>query len=285
MTKLRIDMLGFTFPVPMDRRDSVRESLNEWSSPKGRSLSWQGSTYRYGNAHQEKLTGAKIEIYPRCKAHNFLRLEFNPNRDDVKHPTRKVVQLLTETVGDDVLQLIHLDSRVTRIDLCLTINEPLPECFIYLKGARQSELIFGNDDQLESQIAGVGRMRITLYDKSRQQASTAEPKARLEVRVRDIGVPLCDLDDKIAEEFRKISFYDKALLEDETLSKDFQQDCSEHGLNSAMARLMANTGDRNLKRRYETVLRRYRVDPFGLDNSELKVNWKPIQPLLATESQ
>jgi hypothetical protein len=283
-----VDMIGFTFGLPESRREDTKNKLYEFRTPAGKRLNCTNNMSRYGNGFYERYTGAKFGVYPINKKHHFLKVEVNPNPDKkgVEKAVKKVIHILKETVGEDVHQLIQASSRVTRLDLCIDVNEAIPESYIYLSKARASKIILGKNEGADTQYAGSpsSDLQVKVYDKDEEQQSKGlpsdGPKTRLELTIRDIGVPLNQLDDQVAKHFNKVTFYDSSLLADKELSKMFRKCCKKNGLNHAMAELMKNTGDRNKKRRYETILQRYEIDPFGIENVNLKVNWKPLKPFL-----
>ena len=82
--KLLIDMITFTFPIDINKRELIRDRLNDPQFHKQYKRRVYSKKYkdRYNNNYDFSLyngTKVKLAIYPINKSHNFLRVEYSPN--------------------------------------------------------------------------------------------------------------------------------------------------------------------------------------------------------------
>ncbi len=232
---------------------------------------------RYGNNFKFTLPtdtkeGAfdlKISIYPMNKSHNFFRIEFNPNKLGTKGG-RRIIRILTQVLGADVAATLFTEGRLTRLDLALNIRKPLGDYFIYLKGLQQSEIILGDGGTVESQVLGspASSKRLTLYNKLVEQclSDTGDKQWwRLEFVLRNLDCSVAGIDRELLKYFKKISFYSRALLDDEWFDQSFLQQVTERGLNAALYPL-----DRNTKAKYLRRLAKHEIHPVDLQRLGFK---------------
>lgn len=275
-----IDKLSGTLPVPDKRKLRVKNGLlklMEFCKRKNIPAKHYPSQDRYGNNFKFTLPtdtkeGAfdlKVSIYPMKKSHNFLRIEFNPNKLGTKGG-RRIIRSLTQVLGADLAATFFTDGRLTRLDLALNIRRPLGDCFIYMKGLQQSEIILGDGGTIESQVLGspASSKRLTLYNKLVEQClpDTGDKHWwRLEFVLRNLDCSVAGIDRELLKYFKKISFYSRALLDDECFDQPFLQQVKERGLNAALYPL-----DRNTKAKYLRRLAKHEIFPVDLQRLGFK---------------
>ncbi len=275
-----IDKLSGTLPVPDKHRMRVKSRLLKvMGSCKSKNIPAKHypSQDRYGNNFKFTLPtdtkeGAfdlKISIYPMNKSHNFFRIEFNPNKLGTKGG-RRIIRILTQVLGADLAAKFFTEGRLTRLDLALNIRKPLGDYFIYLKGLQQSEIILGDGGTVESQVLGspASSKRLTLYNKLVEQclSDTGDKQWwRLEFVLRNLDCSVAGIDRELLKYFKKISFYSRALLDDEWFDQSFLQQVTERGLNAALYPL-----DRNTKAKYLRRLAKHEIHPVDLQRLGFK---------------
>ncbi|MER0172046.1 MAG: hypothetical protein DU489_15910 [Nitrosomonas sp.] len=205
----------------------------------------------------------KMSIYPMNKSHNFLRIEFNPNKLGTKGGWR-IIRILTKVLGADLAATFFTEGRLTRLDLALNIRRPLGDYFIYMKGLQQSEIILGDEGTIESQVIGspASSKRLTLYNKLVEQClpDTGDKHWwRLEFVLRNLDCSVAEIDRELLKHFQQISFYSRALLDDDSFDRRFLRQVKKSGLNSALHSL-----DRNTKEKYLRRLAKHEIHPVDL---------------------
>ena len=275
------DKLSGTLPVPDKRKMRVKNrllKLKEYFKSKNIPAKHYPNQERYGNNFKftlptdtkEGTFDLKISIYPMNKSHNFLRIEFNPNKLGTKGG-RRIIRILTKVLGADLAATFFTEGRLTRLDLALNIRKPMGDYFIYMKGFQQSKIILGDEGAVESQVLGSPKSnnkRCTLYNKSVEQCLTDTGDKhwwRLELVLRNLDCSIAEIDRDLLKYFKKINFYSRALLDDQYFDQPFLQHVKEHGLNSALYPL-----DRNTKEKYLRRLAKHEVFPVDLQRLGFK---------------
>lgn len=277
------DKISITVPVPSKFRMTVKNRLLEgmkYLRSKNIPAIHYPNQNRYGNNFEftlptdtvEGFFDLKISIYPINTAHNFFRVEFNPNKLGSKGG-RKIMKILTKVLGADIAAKLFTEGRVTRLDLALNIRKPLGDYFIYMKGLRQSS-IYVDDvdaDAVESQVLGSpksNKKRCTLYNKAVEQCLTdAGDKHwwRLEIVLRNLKCSVAGIDRGLLKHFQQISFYSREILDDDSFDRRFLQQVKARGLNFALHQL-----DRNTKEKYLRRLAKHEIHPVDLQRLGFK---------------
>lgn len=216
----------------------------------------------------------KVSIYPVNKSHNFIKFEFNPTKLG-STGRRKLRRLLVRILGLKRARSLFYEGRLTRLDTTVDFHRAVNNSYLYMKGVNCSELVRGADDEVESQICGSSRsnVRVTMYDKTKEQADRSRAAAvdrlcrmRLEIVNRDLGFSMDEIDDKLRNHFKKLSFFCDDFLADDYFDADFLAATQAEGLNAALSQLDGNTRKRYLRRLDQythepVVLRRLSIGP------------------------
>ena len=280
ISSVLIDKLSSTLSVPDKLKMRVKNRLLEgmkYFKSKNIPAKHYPSQERYGNNFKFMLPtdtkeGAfdlKISIYPMKKSHNFFRIEFNPNKLGTKGE-RRIIRILTQVLGADIAAKLFAEGRVTRLDLALNVRKYLGNCFIYMKGLQHSKIYLDDDGVVESQVLGspASSQRLTLYNKLVEQClpDTGDKHWwRLEFVLRNLDCSVAEIDRELLKYFKKISFYSRALLDDDSFDRRFLRQVKKSGLNSALHSL-----DRNTKEKYLRRLAKHEIHPVDLQRLSLK---------------
>ncbi len=269
--KLIFDMIAFTLFVAEDKREAIRNKINdpEFYEPYKRKVYPNSITNRYNNKYEFSIyndTIIKLEIYPINKSHNFLRVEYNPTKL-TKIGRVKLRLFLIKLLGITIMKTIYFHAVVTRLDLTLDVYDMEANLYIQKNRAIQSSHFRASDGKLSSQIIGSDRSncRITMYDKNLEQQNNTDHTntnyQRIEVRRRKLNCSMNNLNEGLLKELKQLNFYSATLFDEVGFSKKFLNNVVNDGLNSALAKL-----DDNKRRRYKRYLDDYRVYPIALDN-------------------
>jgi len=298
-TGVIFDKVGVTLPVVKSIRPTIKDNLinlmvsNDHDDYMVRHYKGQ----RYGNIFDFRVSvdtkigyfNLKVSIYPRCKAHNFIRFEFNPTKLGTDGEL-KLRRLLIKILGMKMARAIYYEGRLTRVDTTIDRHGAVDNCYMYMKAANCSKIIRGTDGEIESQICGSNRSNIrpTLYDKTKERARRDRNRGddvervsqfRLEIVVRDLRFPMADIHDKLDLSFKKLSFFLDDFLDDEYFDGDFLAAVQADGLNAALSGLSRNDRTRYLRR----LQQQYACDAFNLRRLTIKPGVDSLMFLKSTK--
>jgi len=274
-TPVSFDMISVTLRIEDHNKIKLKDKLLlllETYKEKGQIAKHYFHQERYGNIFRFEVptdTDAghfvlKILIYPMDKAHNFFKVEFNPNKLGTKGG-RALCRILNKVLGAGGANRLFTEGRITRIDLAIDVYKRV-NCFMLMKGAVKSEIILGKSGKVESQIVGseTSKSRVTFYDKAVEQGHE-RAWYRLEIVMRNLGFSMSETPKKLQNYFKKISFYRVTLLHDGYFDDDFLAQVKTDGLNAAL-----HAQDRNVRTRYLRRLSVYQYEPINLRRLSIK---------------
>ncbi len=273
------DKIAFTFPIRKRDRLSVINIINDpefHSFFNRRVYGYTGGRYR--NNYQftiHKGNTIELSLYPINSHHNFLRLEYNPNKLGIKGCV-KLRKFLISLLGIDRVKEIYFKASVTRLDLTLDIHNLKPYYYIHKPKVVQSS-IYRDDNHIISQILGSNRSstRVTLYDKNAEQATkgrgnalvvnngSSTPHQRLEIRLRELNCSMAGLNGDLLQELEKINFFHKSFMRDDRFSDKFKNLVYRQGLNAVFKKV--NKTNPNKAKCYRRYLEDYRATIFDVD--------------------
>lgn len=203
------------------------------------------------------------------KKQNFAKLSFNPNKTGIKG-TQRIFLFLSSLIGLKYAKAIYRTGRMTRVDMCADLYQPLPFKFPYLLKVHHYEIIPPHPEETQSMIIGDGRSRdrIIIYDKAAEQQtrkgnSTQKIHFRLELRRRDLRCTPKEFEpEPLRKKLSSIEFFSCSLLKDEELLPDFKNSVNSKGVIGALVELSKKERRKHLKR-----LRRFHAmkSPFDID--------------------
>lgn len=279
-TPVSFDKISVTLQIDDEYKLKLKDQLLlllETYKEKGRIAKHYSHQERYGNIFRFEVPTdtdeghfvLKILIYPMDKAHNFFKVEFNPNKLGTKGGP-KLCRILNKVLGAGGANRLYAEGRITRIDLAIDVYKPV-NCFMLMKGAVKSEIILGESGKIESQIVGseTSKSHVTLYDKAVEQAGSDDKPERawyrLEIVMRNLGFSMSEIPQKLQNYFKKISFYRVTLLADGYFDGDFLAQVQADGLNAAL-----HAQGRNVRTRYLRRLSVHQYEPFNLRRLSIK---------------
>ena len=126
-TGVIFDKVGVTLSIIESIRPTIKDNLinlmvnNDHDDYVVRYYKGQ----RYGNNFEFRVPAdngigyfnLKVSIYPRCKAHNFIRFEFNPTKLGADGEL-KLRDLLIKILGMKMARAIYYEGCLTRVDNC-----------------------------------------------------------------------------------------------------------------------------------------------------------------------
>lgn len=273
-TPVSFDKISVTLQIDDEYKLKLKDQLLqllETYKKMGRIAKHYSHQERYGNIFRFEVPTdtdeghfvLKILIYPMDKAHNFFKVEFNPNKLGTKGGP-KLCRILNKVLGAGGANRLYAEGRITRIDLAIDVYKPV-NCFMLMKGAVKSEII-GESGKIESQIVGseASKSRVTLYDKAAEQGHEGA-WYRLEIVMRNLGFSMSEIPQKLQNYFKKISFYRVTLLADGYFDGDFLAQVQADGLNAAL-----HAQGRNVRTRYLRRLSVHQYEPFNLRRLSIK---------------
>lgn len=234
---------------------------------------------------QQGYFNFKVSIYPKNKSHNFIRFEFNPAKLG-EDGERKLWRLLIKILGVKLARTVFYEARLTRLDTTIDCHSPVGKYYMYMNRVSCSEIIRGEDGEIESQICGSDQsdIRVTAYDKVEQTKQVYGVDAeslsciRLEIVNRDLGFAMAEISEKLELQFEKLSFYRNDFLADAYFDDDFLAAAQADGLNAALSQL-----HRNDRKRYLRQLKQYAFDPFKLSKLTLKPGLESLKFLRSSK--
>ncbi len=269
--KLLFDMITITLPININKREGVRDRLNDpgFYGQYNKKVYPKVAGQRYNNNYEFSIyngTIVKLAIYPINKNHNFLRVEYNPTKL-TKRGRRELRVFLIKLLGIKIMKTIYFQAVLTRLDLTLDVYDMEPNLYMHKNRVIQSSNFRGDGGKLSSQIIGSdsSNCRITMYDKNLEQQGKGKDHnganyRRIEVRRRKLDCTMNELNDSLLEDIKQLNFYNSKFFGDTGFSKRFLDDTLNYGLNTALSKL-----DDNTRRRYKRYLEDYRAFPFSLD--------------------
>ena len=276
--QLIFDKLSFTLPLSKLKKDKVLTRLTNpgfCSKYDIRSRKPRSKGSRYHNNYSfpiDDQNSMDVSVYPVNTKHNFLRVEFNPDKLG-RNGLIKARKLLVKLLGIDITQTIYFKASITRIDLTVNLLGLQDEYVVFKTKTNVSAIKRSPDDatQIDSQIAGSSRsnVRVTFYNKNQEQQDkgkgVANPRGnyhRLEIRLRHLRLTMSQLNSSILQVFNTVSLYHANFLADEWFSPKFLKHVQRKGLNSALSAL----GDSNERRCHLRHLNQYKQKLFSIDN-------------------
>lgn len=269
-SKLLIDKVAFTLPIPANMRLRVLSRISGPDLNKDYKIRvYQNRNGRYKNNYQVTIFGRntiELSMYPINKHHNFLRVEYNPSK--LGSDGRKELRIfLSKLLGKDIVKQIYHEASVTRLDLTLDVYNLEPNLYIHKSGVIVSKMYqYQETGDIISQVVGSNssRNRITMYDKdlemeARRQTISVPGCQRIEIRFRDLGCSMRNLNPDLVNEFCKLNFFSSCFLDDRKFSSRFKRNALNYGLNYAL-----NIEDKNKRRRYMRYLSDYSVNPITI---------------------
>jgi len=276
------DKLTFTLPINIDERLNLINRINdpEFYQDYNRKV-YNSKAGRYKNNYQftiYKGNTIEVSLYPINTKHNFLRIEYNPNKLG-RNGRIKLRKFLIKLLGFDKVKEIYFEARITRLDLTLDVYGLKSDYYIQKPKVQKSAIYSNADGSISSQILGSDNSpcRITMYDKVVEQAtkgkkakSSSTNYQRVEVRLRDLDYTMAELglNKDLLDKIKKVDFYHKLFLKDARFSKKFKAYAQEKGLNAVFKKLRKI--DHNEARRYSRYLENYQVLPICFDNLSFK---------------
>lgn len=222
--------------------------------------------------------------HQRCGS-NYMKLEFNPNKVGYDG-AKKIREVMEKLIGEKKTKEIASTCNVTRIDMCVDARKDVSNLFPYYPRCKNMNIYM---DDVSKEITGFtlgsgkSQIRITVYNKKKE----LEKKGnfiidgflyRLEIRVRNLGCNLLDLDIlKIKNQFSKIIFFNSGIFNEEKFSSSFKSDAQEYGVNKAILNL-----NRKDRQKYLRILKKKYVENNVFDINGINVDTflDPIEPLL-----
>jgi hypothetical protein len=275
--QLIFDKLSFTLPLSKLKRNQVLARLTNQGfcskyAIENRKPRSKGNRYRNNYSFPiDDQNSMDVSVYPINTKHNFLRVEFNPDKLG-RNGLIKARKLLVKLLGIDITQTIYFKAAITRIDLTVNLLGLQDEYIVFKTKTNVSAMKRSLEGtQIDSQIAGSSRsnVRVTFYNKNQEQQhkgkGVANPRGnyhRLEIRLRDLRFTMSQLDSSILQVFNSVSFYHADFLTDDWFSPDFLEHVQRKGLNSALYAL----GDSNERRCHLRHLSQYKQKLFSIDN-------------------
>lgn len=208
-----------------------------------------------------------VSIYPIDPNNNFFRIEYNPNKlgREGRILLRKCLQNI---LGKQVVRKIYFHATVTRLDLTLDVRDMVPDLYILIDRARNSEIYRDINGKILTQKLGSDRSdcRITMYDKNAElNNADTNNYQRIEIRLRNLQCTMHELNADLLRHFNKIQFYNAGFLADDRFDKQFVVDANLNGLNFALSKC-----SRNARLCYRRYLETYREFPINVDELDFE---------------
>lgn len=262
--RLIFDKLAFTYPIDSKKRLALIDKINQPEFYGHYNRKVYGNTQgRYKNNYQFEIYHGNtidLSLYPCNKQHNFLRLEFNPDKLG-KEGGIELRRFLIKLLGLKEVKRIYFHARVTRLDLTLDILNMEPNLYLHIDKVRQSSIKRNKDQVITSQIVGSGNsdLRVTVYDKDIEQGNdrAGRHKQRVELRFRKLDCTMDELNADLLSQFERLNFYSADFINSKRFSKRFKSTAFNEGLNTALTQ-----SDDNRRRRYRRRLADFRVEPI-----------------------
>ncbi|MDX8126457.1 hypothetical protein QLH52_04135 [Methylomonas sp. OY6] len=279
--RLIIDKIAFTTPIPMEIRTDVLTNLANSDLRMEYSVRvHRNNNGRYANNYTIRVdpdNTVSISAFPKRKSDNFLRVEFNPAKLD-KTAKENLRNYLKRVVGLKRLKSIYFECRVTRLDLTVDIDTEYSEIYAYKPGAKYSEIFRDEEEVMLSQVVGSEKSdyRATLYNKCEELGGDDLGddlddvfETRLELRLRNLGCSMAEIDEELMSKLYELEFYDSKLLGDRRFSSIFTQTVYGSGINLALDSC-CNSNQRRCYRRYLADHSFDLLDPAQLDFQSAK---------------
>jgi hypothetical protein len=262
--RLIFDKLAFTYPIDSKKRMALFDKINQPEFYGVYNRKVYGNTKgRYKNNYQfEIYQGNTIELslYPCNTQHNFLRVEFNPDKLG-KEGGIELRRFLIKLLGLKEVKRIYFHAQVTRLDLTLDILNMEPNLYLHMDKVRQSSIERNKAQVITSQVVGSGNsdLRVTLYDKDIEQGNDRAGlhKQRVELRFRKLNCTMAELNADLLSQFERLNFYCPDFINSKRFSKRFKNTAYNDGLNTALTQ-----SDDNRRRRYRRRLEDFRIEPI-----------------------
>jgi hypothetical protein len=207
-------------------------------------------------------------MYPKNKAHNFLRVEYNPALLG-KEGRIQLRTFLIELLGHDIVLSIYFVATVTRLDLTVDIFDMEPNLYPHKNRVNYSEIKKDEDTGgIQPHIIGsdLSNKRVTIYDKNAEQGvEKSNNYQRVEIRYRNLNCSMGKLSRELLNEFKTLNFFYDEFLTDSRFSRKFKRNASDNGLNSALKEL----NDVDKRRCYLRYLNDYLAEPHPIEIDDL----------------